>query len=43
MLGVTIMGLFLTPTFYVVLRGLAAWRRRAAEERLAATPRAIDT
>jgi multidrug efflux pump subunit AcrB len=27
MLGVTIMGLFLTPTFYVVLRGLVAWRQ----------------
>jgi multidrug efflux pump subunit AcrB len=27
MLGVTIMGLFLTPTFYVVLRGLTARRR----------------
>jgi multidrug efflux pump subunit AcrB len=24
MLGVTVMGLFLTPTFYVVLRGLTA-------------------
>jgi hypothetical protein len=24
---VTIMGLFLTPTFYVVLRGLGAWWR----------------
>ncbi|MGH7893519.1 MAG: efflux RND transporter permease subunit, partial [Candidatus Binatia bacterium] len=30
MLGVTIMGLFLTPTFYVVLRGLTAWRRVGA-------------
>ena len=29
MLGVTIMGLFLTPTFYVVLRGLTARRRGA--------------
>jgi hypothetical protein len=29
MLGVTIMGLFLTPTFYVVLRGLSARRRGA--------------
>jgi hydrophobe/amphiphile efflux-1 (HAE1) family protein len=27
MLGVTIMGLFLTPTFYVVLRGIGARRR----------------
>jgi multidrug efflux pump len=29
MLGVTIMGLFLTPTFYVVLRGLTSGRRGA--------------
>jgi hypothetical protein len=30
MLGVTIFGLFLTPTFYVVLRGISQrfWRRR---------------
>ncbi len=30
MLGVTVMGLFLTPTFYVVLRGLTEWRRARA-------------
>jgi hydrophobe/amphiphile efflux-1 (HAE1) family protein len=33
MLGVTIFGLFLTPVFYVVLRG--GWRRRRKEEQLA--------
>jgi len=45
MLGVTIMGLFLTPTFYVVLRGLAAWRRgtAAAGVRAATEPTAIGS
>jgi HAE1 family hydrophobic/amphiphilic exporter-1 len=30
MLGVTIVGLFLTPVFYVVIRGLVAGRAPAA-------------
>jgi multidrug efflux pump subunit AcrB len=30
MLGVTLFGLFLTPAFYVVLRGLAGSRQPAA-------------
>jgi HAE1 family hydrophobic/amphiphilic exporter-1 len=38
MLGVTVMGLFLTPTFYVVLRGLVAWRESRRAPRIAAAP-----
>jgi HAE1 family hydrophobic/amphiphilic exporter-1 len=34
MLGVTLLGLFLTPVFYVTLRRLVSWRAtRAAAER----------
>ncbi|WP_454850834.1 efflux RND transporter permease subunit [Rhizobium binxianense] len=36
MLGVTIFGLFLTPVFYVVLRG--GWRRRKSEQPAAEAP-----
>jgi multidrug efflux pump subunit AcrB len=32
MLGVTILGLFLTPAFYVVLRGLSLWLRPSKQE-----------
>jgi multidrug efflux pump subunit AcrB len=32
MLGVTLFGLFLTPSFYVVLRGVAARLRRSSPE-----------
>ena len=35
MIGVTIIGLFLTPVFYVVIRA-AVSRRAAARERIAA-------
>jgi len=38
MLGVTLLGLFLTPVFFVVLRGLGRWRR--ATDVLPATERA---
>ena len=45
MLGVTFFGLFLTPVFYVVLRGLGARRaaRRAPAEQAAApvAPRSV--
>jgi multidrug efflux pump len=39
MLGVTIFGLFLTPAFYVILRGLAAWVRRPEKQ----PPRSLES
>jgi gold/copper resistance efflux pump len=40
MLGVTLFGLFLTPVFYVVMRGLSA---RFERHRSSATPRIAES
>jgi hydrophobic/amphiphilic exporter-1 (mainly G- bacteria), HAE1 family len=40
MIGVTIFGLLFTPTFYVVVRGIAGWRDRFQKER---APRESET
>ncbi len=39
MLGVTILGLFLTPVFYVTLRRISTWRER---RRAPATAKVAD-